>query len=178
MDDQKISVTLTGPAKIGGNIERPGRTVTVSVTHALQLVASGAISHEAAEALASTISGDTVSGFDQRMAEREKEIEQRLRDEIGDEYAALKAENAALTKLVRDLEDANAGANADIATLTASLTGEVNVRAETEKQLATAATRIAELEEIITARGVAAEEAAEDATNTQKAGKKPAAAKD
>lgn len=43
MEDQKISVTLTGPAKIDGKREPEGKTVSVSPSVALQLAASGVI---------------------------------------------------------------------------------------------------------------------------------------
>lgn len=181
MTEKSYSVTLTGPAKIDGKYELPGKTVTVSHTLALQLAGSGAIDPVAAQQLAAAISkGDAeiTFGLEQSLAEMKKDVEARVRDEIGDELAALMADKAALTTLVHDLEDADARAKADISNLTASLTAEVNARTEAEKQLVVASTRIAELEETITSRAVAAEEAAEEATNTQKAGKKPAAAKD
>ena len=213
MDDPKISVTLTGPAKISGKHEPPGKTVTVSHTLALQLAASGAIDPAAAQALSQAIGGTVgTSEFDAAVAEIQRQADERIaqfeasfkeKEELvaramqhvetnykvnldtlskaladaEEREKALKAEKAALTKLVRDHEAAETLAKADIAALTASLTTEANARAELEKQLSTANNRIAELEEIITSRGVAAEEAAEDATNTQKAGKKPTAAK-
>lgn len=43
MEDQKISVTLTGPAKIDGKREPEGKTVSVTAAVALQLAASGVI---------------------------------------------------------------------------------------------------------------------------------------
>lgn len=61
--NEKVSVTLTGPAKIHGVREPAGRTVTVSTTLALQLAASGVINPEAAQALSAAIS-ETPLGSD------------------------------------------------------------------------------------------------------------------
>lgn len=79
MDDQKISVTLTGPAKIAGKHEPPGKTVTVSHTLALQLAASCAIDPVAAQAL-SQATGGTVgtSEFDAAVAEIQRQADERI----------------------------------------------------------------------------------------------------
>ncbi|WCK24629.1 hypothetical protein [Agrobacterium pusense] len=55
MDDNTISVTLTGPAKVNGVREPSGKTVTVSPTLALQLAASGVINPELAERLSNAL---------------------------------------------------------------------------------------------------------------------------
>lgn len=193
MDDPKISVTLTSPAKIGGKHELPGKTVTVSHTLALQLAASGVIDPAAAQALSQAIGGTVgTSEFDAAVAEIQRQADERIAQfeasfKEKEELVARAMQHVetnykvnldTLSKALTDAEDHTAHAKADIENLTASLTTEANARAELEKQLSTANNRIAELEEIITSRGVAAEEAAEDATNTQKAGKKPAASKD
>lgn len=190
MDDPKISVTLTGPAKIGGKHEPPGKTVTVSHTLAFQLAASGVINPETAEALAAAVSKvaeDPPPYLAERLAETEEllteanaTVEKLIADLKAEATARASAENdlrAASEALAQQANTVNA-ANTDIANLTASLTAEVNARVEAEEQLAVATTRIAELEETITSRAIAAEEAAEEATNSQKAGKKPTAAKD
>lgn len=193
MDDPKISVTLTGPAKIAGKRLPPGKTVTVSHTLALQLAASGVINPEVARTLAeaiSDVSDEITSGQEDRPAEMKAEVEARLREEIGDELAAALAEKAALVRLVRDLEDAEARAKAEIANLIASLAAETTARVELEKQFAEAEARASNAEVALAelsangGDGGATDQPeggetppADGAANTKKAGKKPVAGK-
>lgn len=123
MSDPKLSVTLTGPAKIDGQHEPAGKTVTVSHTLALQLAASGVINPDAAKALSDAIADTPLSSdFEAAVS---AEVEKRLVD---------------LKAVAEELREELSAAKADVAKLTESLTAEVNARAELEKQLAAVAT--------------------------------------
>lgn len=181
MTGRMFDFILIGPAKIDGQREPAGKTVAVSHTLALQLADSGLIDPAAAKALSDAI-GDTPLSSDfeaavsaeleKRLSEERKEIEQRVRAEIGDDYAAALAGQA-------EAEAREQAAQADIAKLTESLSAEVNASADLQKQLAEAEKLISEmapaLEEL--RKGKVELEATLAELTARKPEKKPTAAK-
>ncbi|KEY05833.1 MULTISPECIES: hypothetical protein [Brucella] len=115
MEDRKLSVTLTGPAKIDGVREPAGKSVTVTTTLALQLAASGVINSDAVR--------DAVSD----------EVEP-LKGEI----TKLKGDLSAMTARAETAEKAASDLETDLST-------EKKARADAEAELATAQAELEKL---------------------------------
>lgn len=172
MDDPVIRVTLTGPAKIGGKREPPGRAVSVSHTLALQLAASGAIDPINAVALSSAIAeASTSTQFDDAVEERVE----NARTEIGAQMEAYYAERfAAVTAALASARDERDKAEVSIADLTARL-------ANAEARASNAEAVLAEFSAKAGGGGATDQPEggetppADGAANAQKAGKKSAA---
>lgn len=98
-----VSVTLTGPAKIGGNRKPAGSTVSVSTTLALQLAASGVINPELAQSLsdamnATPLESDFQAAVDKAVAERLATLDAKAAED-------LKAANERIAELERQLSE-------------------------------------------------------------------------
>lgn len=127
MEDRKLSVTLTGPAKIDGVREPAGKSVTVTTTLALQLAASGVINPDAVQDAVSVGLSDPLLGSD-------------FQDAVDD------AVSVALTPLTQERDALKADLQAAItradtaekmvADLTNDLATEAQARSEAEKKLA------------------------------------------
>ncbi|QGA56166.1 hypothetical protein [Brucella sp. 2280] len=115
MEDRKLTVTLTGPAKIDGVREPAGKSVTVTTTLALQLAASGVINPDAVR--------DAVSD----------EVEP-LKGEI----TKLKGDLSAMTARAETAEKAASDLETDLST-------EKKARADAEAELATAQAELEKL---------------------------------
>ncbi|MCM2291088.1 hypothetical protein NAC44_01935 [Allorhizobium sp. BGMRC 0089] len=82
-----VSVTLTGPAKIGGIRKPAGTTVSVSTMLALQLAASGVINPELAQSLSDAVSAtplehDFQAVVDAAVAERLAVLETKAAEDL------------------------------------------------------------------------------------------------
>lgn len=148
MEDRKLSVTLTGPAKIGGVREPAGKTVTVTSAYALQLAASGAINPDAVQIDLSDAPLETEfqAAVERAAEEKAKALASSLVETAV--WGAVETAKAEITKLKGDLsamteraETAEKAAS-DLAT---QLSTEKKARAETEAELVTAQ---AELEKL------------------------------
>lgn len=162
--DQKFTVTLTGPAKLGGVYRQAGESVSVTARELIHLVDGGAISREAADAVLQGAAPEIVGdAFDRAVAAKAQQLAELVTD------AAI---DAAVTGKVSDIEkqvsDRFAAQIADQENLIEKLTADL---AEEAKAKVAAQARIAELEEQLAAA------TAERATNTPKAASKAAAAK-
>ncbi|KJF67405.1 hypothetical protein [Rhizobium nepotum] len=85
MNDTKIDVTLTGPAKVNGIREPAGKTVSVSSTLALQLAASGVLDPALAEQLSRAL--------DMSDTALESDFQQAVEDAAAGRIEVMKAEN-------------------------------------------------------------------------------------
>lgn len=94
MEDRKLSVILTGPAKINGVREPAGKTVTVTTSLALQLAASGVINSDQVEGAVLADLSDTPL---------ETEFQQAVNDAVSAALVPLTQERDALKA---DLESA------------------------------------------------------------------------
>jgi hypothetical protein len=112
MNDRKISVTLTGPAKIGGKREPEGSTVEVSTALALQLAASGVINpHHVAET--AMLSGEMDEAVRQAVTEREtlwgtalEHFKTMAEDDALARISGIESQRDAALQRVTSLEDA------------------------------------------------------------------------
>ncbi|SMD02566.1 hypothetical protein [Rhizobium sp. RU36D] len=118
MEDQKISVTLTGPAKIDGKREPEGKTVSVTAAVALQLAASGVI-NPVRFAETELLAGEVEAAVRVAVADREANwataldhFETMAEDRLNQALSDLDAANARIA----DLE---AAAKADAETIAA-----------------------------------------------------------
>ena len=148
MEDRKLSVTLTGPAKIDGVREPAGKSVTVTTTLALQLAASGVINPDAVrDAFPVGLSDTPLESDFQEAVDRAAEEKAKVLVETAVSGAAepLKAE---ITELKADLSvmtERAETAEKSASDLKAELSTEKQARADAEAQLATAQ---AELEKL------------------------------
>lgn len=175
--NDKVNVTLTGPAKVNGVREPAGKTVTVSTTLALQLAASGVINPEAAQALSAAIS-ETQLGSDFDAAVRAAVADREANWATAMDHFETMAEDREIA-LEKRLEKAGA----DIGELIAS-------QAELEGELVAARAALTEAQASLTALARSGEHSeatdqpeggdtppADGAADNRKAGKKPAPAK-
>ncbi|MGV1939519.1 hypothetical protein ACQZ5D_03520 [Agrobacterium sp. 22-211-1] len=164
MDENTISVTLTGPAKVNGVREPSGKTVTVTPTLALQLAASGVINPELAEQLSNALDmSDTAleSDFQKavedaaagridvlkaehglKVAELEGQIT-GLSTELADHKLAVEKGLAALNACSNQLKDERQ----KVADLETALTSEKQAKTDAETGLAEAQAELAKLAE-------------------------------
>lgn len=157
MEDRKLSVTLTGPAKIDGVREPAGKSVTVTTALALQLAASGVINPDAVRDAVS------VDLFDTPL---ENDFQEAVDAAVSAALVPLTAERDTLINTVTELKDNLLGRDMalktalddlqtnegrleeerqKIADLEKDLSAEKQARADAEAQLATAQ---AELEKL------------------------------
>ncbi|BCH55276.1 hypothetical protein ACQZ61_06425 [Agrobacterium vitis] len=106
-----ISVTLTGPAKIDGQRQPAGATVTVSTTLALQLAASGVINPELAKSLAEAVqdtplASDFQAAVDAAVAERIATLESKTAEELATAQRQIAELDQETENLTADLADA------------------------------------------------------------------------
>lgn len=164
MDENTISVTLTGPAKVNGVREPSGKTVTVTPTLALQLAASGVINPELAEQLSNAL--------DMSDTALESDFQKAVEDAAAGRIDVLKAEHGLkvselegkISDLSAELEgakhavetglaDAHASSNQlkdvrqKVADLEAELTTEKQARTDAETRLADAQAELTKLAE-------------------------------
>ncbi|MEN5299032.1 hypothetical protein ABE530_11870 [Brucella sp. TWI559] len=136
MEDRKLSVTLTGPAKIDGVREPAGKTVSVTTALALQLAASGVINPDDIEGVVSADMPDTPLESDFQTA-----VDAAV-------SAALVPLTAERDTLKADLETAitrSETAEKTVTDLTADLATEAAARTEAETKLAEAQAELAKL---------------------------------
>lgn len=136
MEDRKLSVTLTGPAKIDGVREPAGKTVSVTTALALQLAASGVINTDDVEGVVSADMPDTPLESDFQTA-----VDAAV-------SAALVPLTAERDTLKADLETAITRAETaekTVTDLTADLATEAAARSGAETKLAEAQAELAKL---------------------------------
>ncbi|MCM0751183.1 hypothetical protein DEA98_06885 [Brucella pseudogrignonensis] len=136
MEDRKLSVTLTGPAKIDGVREPAGKTVTVTSAYALQLAASGVINPDAVRDAVSVDLSDTPL---------ESDFQEAVEDAVSVALAPLKQERDALKADLQTAITRAETAEKAASDLETALSTEKQARADAEAQLATAQ---AELEKL------------------------------
>ncbi|MCJ7996070.1 hypothetical protein J5N58_16755 [Rhizobium cremeum] len=159
--DDKVNVTLTGPAKVNGVREPAGKTVTVSTTLALQLAASGVINPEAAKALSVAIAEPPPLGSDFDAAVRAAVADREANWATAMDHFETMAEDT-LNAALADLQNKN------------GLLTEVEAKADTlQALLADAETKFSDLEARLTAEAARAD-AAEKALMEKPATAKPA----
>ncbi|MCQ9145855.1 hypothetical protein [Ochrobactrum sp. BTU2] len=148
MEDRKLSVTLTGPAKIDGVREPAGKSVTVTTTLALQLAASGVINPDAVRDAVSVDLSDTPLESDfQEAVERAAEEKAKALVEAA-VSGAVEPLKAQITELKGDLSAMKARAETAekaASDLETDLSTEKKARADADAELATAQ---AELEKL------------------------------
>lgn len=152
MDDNKVSVVLAGPAKIGGKREPAGKTVSVTADmardlDARHLLVAGAAFDTKGVALASDFHEAVELAVAGRLADREVELQASLSKLIAahaeELAAAVNRADAAETKAA-ELEAANAGLAETMAKLETSLSAALSRADAAEAKLAemeTAATK-------------------------------------
>ncbi|BCH58521.1 hypothetical protein RvVAR0630_11450 [Agrobacterium vitis] len=106
-----ITVTLTGPAKIGGQRKLAGATIAVSTTLALQLAASGVINPEVAQSLAEAmqdtpLASDFQAAVDAAVAERITTLEIKTAEELATAQRRIDELDQETEDLTADLADA------------------------------------------------------------------------
>lgn len=138
MEDRKLSVTLTGPAKIDGVREPAGKTVSVTTALALQLAASGVINPDDVEGAVLADLPDTAL---------ETDFQQAV-DRAAEEKAKALASSLVETAVWGAVETAKAdiaNLEKELATYRQSLETEAKARTEAETKLAEAQAELAKL---------------------------------
>ncbi|PYE87509.1 hypothetical protein [Phyllobacterium leguminum] len=157
MEDRKISVTLTGPAKIDGVREPAGKTVAVTTTFARQLAASGVIDPVVVRGVANVDLSDTSleinsqAAFDLAVAQKAKVLAETMVDEVIPAVVGL---------LKRECDEMKAKHQLEIAKLGNDLAEYRKTIDERDRQLVEMVTHTNELEKKLsdaTARAEAAE---------------------
>lgn len=136
MEDRKLSVTLTGPAKIDGVREPAGKTVSVTTALALQLAASGVINPDAVEGVVSADLPDTPL---------ETEFQQAVEDAVSEALVSLTQERDALKADLQTAITRAETAEKTVTDLTADLATEAAARSGAETKLAEAQAELAKL---------------------------------
>ena len=136
MEDRKLSVTLTGPAKIEGVREPAGKTVSVTTALALQLAASGVINPDAVEGVVSADLPDTPL---------ETEFQQAVEDAVSAALLSLTQERDALKADLQTAITRAETAEKTVTDLTADLATEAAARSGAETKLAEAQAELAKL---------------------------------
>lgn len=149
MEGQKLSVVLSGPAKIDGVREPAGKTVLVTTTQAIQLAASGVINPVDINELGSDIASDMLVESDFNTA-----VEKAAAEKAGvlielavlgataplkDEIAKLQNGNSEASKLLDEAQKA-------ILALTKELEAERQERLTAETNLAQAQAELQKLQ--------------------------------
>lgn len=145
-----VSVTLTGPAKIGGDRKPAGATVAVSTTLALQLAASGVINPELAQSLsdavnATPLESDFQAAVDAAVAGRLEKVNAKAMLDAA-AVTSLEAERATLKAKVTEANALLTEAREEIAALKLLADEATHNLTNTENALQTARDQIAELE--------------------------------
>ena len=136
MEDRKLSVILTGPAKINGVREPAGKTVTVTTSLALQLAASGVINPDQVEGAVLADLSDTTL---------ETEFQQAVNDAVSAALVPLTQERDALKADFESAITRAETAEKTVADLTADLATEAQARSEAETKLTEAQAELAKL---------------------------------
>ena len=136
MEDRKLSVTLTGPAKIDGVREPAGKTVSVTTALALQLAASGVINPDDVEGVVSADLPDTPL---------ETVFQQAVEDAVSAALLSLTQERDALKTDLQTAITRAETAEKTVAELAADLEFVRKGRSEAETKLAEAQAELAKL---------------------------------
>lgn len=147
MDDNKITVTLTGPAKINGVREPSGKAVVVSTALAIQLAASGVINPEA------TCDRDTrfASDFDAAVAKAAASlvavtVDTAVAEAIAGKVVELSAAHDQIRELQKKLVDVRLDTATKLEEAENRATSAEDRAASADKRATAAEQKVAELE--------------------------------
>ncbi|OCP17378.1 MULTISPECIES: hypothetical protein [unclassified Ensifer] len=153
MEDKKFPVTLTGPAKIDGVREKPGKRVYVTTALALQLAASGVINPPPFDVEDDAPLG---SDFDQAVAAAAAKLAAETIDRTvatitAEKDAELTAAHDEVHGLQKQLVDVKRDAAAKLAEVESRVVSAESLAATAEQRAAEAEKKAAELEAVIAA---------------------------